>query len=53
VDQRVPWIIGALIESQAIFPGGHKVGRVLWGQHPPRVEVRLEEVFLRVCRTVS
>jgi hypothetical protein len=34
IDQRVLWIIGALIEIQDIFHVGHKVGIVLWGHHP-------------------
>jgi hypothetical protein len=49
----VPWIIGTLIESQDILHVGHKVGIVLWGNHPALVYVGLEDVFLSVCRTVS
>jgi len=37
VDQRVPWIIGTLIEIQDILHVGHKVGIVLWGNHPALV----------------
>jgi hypothetical protein len=53
VDQRGPWIIGALRESQDIFPVGHNGGIGLRGKHPTLVPVRLADVFLRVCRTVA
>jgi hypothetical protein len=49
----VPWIIGARRESQDLFPVGHTVGIVLRGHPPALGPVRLEEVFLSVCRTVS
>jgi len=53
MDQRVSWIVGALREIQDILPVGDKVRMVLWGNHPTLVEVRLENIFLRVWRTVS
>jgi hypothetical protein len=37
VDQRVPWIIGTLIDIQDIFHVGHKVGIILRGNHPTLV----------------
>jgi hypothetical protein len=49
----VPGIIGALLELQDILHVSHKVGLVLWGNHPALGYVWREEVFLRVCRTVA
>ena len=37
VDQRVSWLIRALIEIQDILHVGHKVGIVLGGKHPTLV----------------
>jgi hypothetical protein len=34
IHQRVPWIIGTLIEIEDIFHISHKVGTVLWRNHP-------------------
>jgi len=53
IDKRVPGIIGALLELRDILHVSHKVGLVLWGNHPALGYVWREEVFLRVCRTVA
>jgi hypothetical protein len=53
MHHRLGWILGLLIESQALFQVGPKVCTGRRRKHPTLVPVRLERVFCRGWRTGS